>query len=105
MSCDHLQFTAKNGETIQAIVCTRGRRPQCCRVGCCNKPSVALCDYPVLDDHGKPTTCDAPMCEQHRHPVPGQADTDWCNAHWSYEQERKADPAQGELPVTVEEDE
>ncbi|MCS6290377.1 MAG: hypothetical protein H8K10_15585 [Nitrospira sp.] len=102
MSCEHVQFKGDDGRTVNVIVCTRGRRQKFCRVGFCNKPAVALCDYPVTDEHGKHATCDAPMCEQHRHPVPGLTDRDWCNAHWSFEQRRKSQPLKGELPLTFE---
>lgn len=102
MSCEHVQITDDDGRTVNAIVCSRGKRQKVCRVGFCNKPAVALCDYPV-EVHGKQTTCDAPMCEQHRHPVLGKADTDWCNAHWSFEQRRKSEPLKGDVPLTFEE--
>lgn len=74
------------------IVCSRGRR-QICSVTFCGKDSVALCDYPV-ERKGKKTTCDSPMCAMHRHPVPGQDNTDWCEGHWDHErrQQEKAGP-------------
>lgn len=103
MSCEHIRITTDDGTISHGIICSRGRKTKPCRVGFCNRPSVALCDYPVIDDHGKHTTCDAPMCADHRHPVPGQADTDWCNAHWSFEEKRKTQPLKGELPLTFDE--
>lgn len=103
MSCEHVPFTDEDGTIHHAIVCMRGRKQKFCRVGFCNKPAVALCDYPVIDDHGKSTTCDAPMCEAHRHPVPGKADTDWCNVHHRFEERRKRTPLKGELPLTFNE--
>jgi hypothetical protein len=103
MACEHFYMRDENGDVTTGILCTRGRKPKFCRVGFCNKPAVALCDYPIIDDHGKTKTCDAPMCEQHRHPVPGLIDHDWCNAHWSFEQRRKSKPLNGELPLTFEE--
>lgn len=103
MSCEHAYFKDDDGTVHQAILCSRGKRPKFCRVGFCNKPAVALCDYPIIDLHGKSATCDAPMCEQHRHPVPGKPDTDWCNAHRNFEQRRKSEPLKGELPLTFEE--
>ncbi len=68
-----------------AIVCSRGRR-QRCSVPLCGRDSVALCDYPV-ERKGKKTTCDSPMCQRHRHPVPGQTDTDWCETHFHLHKE------------------
>lgn len=68
-----------------AIVCSRGKRRTLCSVGLCGKPSVALCDYPV-ERKGVKGTCDSPMCERRRHPVPGEVDKDWCEGHWNHEQ-------------------
>lgn len=102
MACEHFYIRDENGDVTSGILCTRGRQPKYCRVGLCNKPAVALCDYPV-EVEGKRKTCDAPMCEQHRHPVQGKSNTDWCNAHWSFEQRRKSQPLKGELPLTFEE--
>lgn len=80
MGCQHVNIGGAN-----VIICSRGRRRQKCSVGLCGKDSVALCDYPV-ERKGKKTTCDSPMCAVHRHPVPGQTDTDWCEGHWQHEQ-------------------
>lgn len=102
MSCEHLKMRTEDGREINAIVCMRGRRPKFCSVGFCNKPSVALCDYPV-ERKGKRATCDSPMCEQHRHPVPGQPDTDWCEGHYHLDKKWKAETPKGELPLTFDE--
>lgn len=67
------------------IICSRGRRPQACTVTFCGKPSVALCDYPV-ERKGIKGTCDSPMCQKHRHPVLGEKDKDWCEAHFNIHQ-------------------
>jgi len=76
MGCQYVNIKGHD-----AIVCSRGpRRVKPCAVPLCGKPSVALCDYPV-ERKGRAGTCDSPMCETHRHPVPGQPDTDWCPAH------------------------
>ena len=82
MECKTVQFDGGS-----AIVCSRGRR-QKCSVGLCGKDSVALCDYPV-ERNGKKTTCDSPMCQMHRHPVPGEVDKDWCEGHWQHEERQK----------------
>lgn len=87
MGCDTVQLG--DGRTI--IVCSRGQRQQKCSA--CSRPAVALCDYKVIRK-GKTATCDSPMCEQHRHPVPGMTDTDWCEGHWNYD--RKQDERQSE---------
>ncbi len=48
--------------------------------GKCARAAVALCDATVgTDFNGKPATCDAPMCEQHRTHVGG--DVDYCPRH------------------------
>lgn len=80
MGCKTVHFDGGS-----AIVCSRGQRPKPCTVVFCGRPSVALCDYPV-ERNGKKTTCDSPMCATHRHPVPDQTDTDWCDGHWAHEQ-------------------
>ena len=79
MGCEHR--STPEGEMI---ICSRGRRPVC-PVSFCGRSSVALCDYPV-ERKGQQTTCDSPICASHRHPVPGQSDTDWCEAHWQHDQ-------------------
>lgn len=71
-----------------AIICSRGRRREKCSVGLCCKAAVAYCDYPVERD-GVKTTCDSPMCGQHRHRVAGEPDTDWCEGHWNDEQRHR----------------
>jgi hypothetical protein len=85
MGCEHVSFKDEEGREVRAIICSRGRKPKSCSVPFCGNASVALCDYPV-ERKGKPGTCDSPMCERHRHPVLGQADTDWCDGHWHHEQ-------------------
>lgn len=46
----------------------------------CGRMSIALCDAPAGHDlAGKPTTCDAPMCELHRRK--GGTDVDYCPRH------------------------
>ncbi len=89
MGCETRQVMLDDGTTGTAIVCSRGQRRQQCSVGFCGKDSVALCDYPVVRN-GKSTTCDSPMCERHRHPVAGEADKDWCEGHFNYEQRQAA---------------
>ena len=92
MGCDVVSIKDEGGKVIgQAFVCSRGRRRQLCSVPLCGKLSVALCDYPV-ERKGKKATCDSPMCAMHRHPVPGQADTDWCEGHWQHEQRKTWKP-------------
>ncbi len=88
MGCEHVSFKTEDGKVVQAIICSRGRKPKFCSVPFCGKPSVALCDYPVERD-GKETTCDSLMCAQHRHPVSGEIDRDWCEGHYNYEQRQK----------------
>lgn len=62
MPCETM--TLPDGTRV--IACTRGAsgRPKPCRW--CASSSVAHCDFPVRRK-GKATTCDAPMCEAHRH--------------------------------------
>ncbi len=93
MGCETRQIQLDDGTTGTMMVCSRGQRGERCSVGLCGKDSVALCDYPVERD-GKPATCDSPMCERHRHPVPGAVDTDWCEGHWNFEQRQRAKVAE-----------
>jgi hypothetical protein len=60
---------------VVVIACSRGQRVASCSVPGCGKPHVALCDWPTKP--GK--TCDAKLCEQHRHPV--GPDADYCPPH------------------------
>lgn len=83
MGCETKQLP--NGGFM--IICRRGERPQKCSA--CSRPSVALCDYRVIRN-GQASTCDSPMCEDHRHRVPGAPNTDWCEGHWNYEQKQAA---------------
>lgn len=70
-----------------AIICTRGPKTKAKPCEECGKPSVALCDFPVAPAiygktrRKKPKTCDSPMCQAHRHPVPGMDDCDYCTPH------------------------
>ena len=90
---------------VTAIACGRG--PTRCKT--CGKPSVALCDYPVIRNN-RPATCDERMCQIHRHPVAGATDKDYCPTH--HEEDRHEtesrmqadrDPDQGEMDLTGEE--
>jgi hypothetical protein len=88
MGCE----TIKLPGGITAIMCSRGRRPKPCCVPFCGRESVALCDYQV-ERNGKPATCDAPMCERHRHTI-AQTDedsVDWCEGHFNHEQRQAKD--------------
>lgn len=80
MSCKPIKFPEGT-----AIVCSRGRVKVCCVVFC-GKPHTALCDYPVVR-RGVKTTCDSPVCDQHRHAVGDNLD--WCQGHWDHEQRMK----------------
>ncbi len=84
MGCRPISFTLPNGSRATGIACSRGQKEPRCSVGLCHRPVVALCDYRVLR-HGKWTTCSSPMCDEHRHPVPGKADTDFCEGHWQFD--------------------
>lgn len=75
MGCEHVRF----GE-FDMIVCSRGRKIQRCDVPKCGKPAVALCDFHVMRK-GKRATCDRPMCREHRFPVHGAKNTDYCIFH------------------------
>jgi hypothetical protein len=86
MGCESFRASDAN-----VIICSRGRRRQLCSVGLCGKDSVALCDYP-LGGRARGKTCDSPMCERHRHPVPNMVDTDWCEGHWNHEQRQQEQP-------------
>ena len=67
MPCEPIR--SEDGQIV-GFSCSRGR-PGC---DTCGAPSVALCDYPVASGTGG--TCDARMCERHRHRVgPG---VDYC---------------------------
>ncbi len=56
------------------------KRALCNATPGCNRPHVALCDYPV-ERKGKKGTCDIRMCERCRWAVPGKDDTDYCPVH------------------------
>jgi len=75
VSCERVKFA----DGSVGIVCTRGGRDtRPCRW--CGNPRVALCDFPILGARGA-TTCSAPMCQEHRHPVRPGADLDYCPDH------------------------
>jgi hypothetical protein len=80
----------------QMIVCGPHRpRPPCEATDCGPRPAahVALCDFPVVRN-GRPATCDLKLCERHRWPMPGHADSDLCPAH-----RRLYEAEQGRLDV------
>lgn len=75
MGCEHVRIGG-----FDMIVCSRGRKTQRCDVPKCGKPAVALCDHPVTRK-GRAATCDRPMCRDHRYPVAGVDNQDYCIFH------------------------
>lgn len=74
-----------------AIVC--GHKVKAWFCGWCGKPATRLCDFPVARNaaamksfrpgktrpRAKMTTCDAPMCDDHRKEI--AANVDYCPNH------------------------
>jgi len=57
---------------LTGIICTRARKPrQCCE---CHRPGTYLCDAVVVR-RGKQTTCDRPICADHRTTIQVDAET------------------------------
>ena len=84
MGCD----ITKIGD-VTAVICTRGRsdKPQKCMA--CDKPSVALCDFPVGNQalqSRSGRTCSMPMCEDHRTVI--RKGHDYCPIHAKLLQEK-----------------
>lgn len=76
MSCQRLDL----GGGVFGWVCgVRAPRRAPCSVPHCDRPTVALCDFPL-----KTKTCDAKLCETHR--VNVGPDRDMCPAHAKVEQ-------------------
>jgi hypothetical protein len=70
---------------VTAIVCSRGARPKACFD--CGRPSVALCDWPLVGPKdGK--TCDKPMCSGCRNHHAELGDIDYCRVHEKMHAER-----------------
>jgi hypothetical protein len=57
--------------------CGKNLKPEFMPVCACGIFADFLCDYPMAG--GK--TCDAPLCEEHRHPI--RADMDFCLVHFA----------------------
>lgn len=73
--CQRYRIDLADGTTAVAIMTFSGRGPA--PAPCvardperCGRMSVALCDAVVgRDEAGRPRTCDAPLCERHRHRI------------------------------------
>ncbi len=71
------------------FICGRRESRQPCQSVGCDRPHVALCDFP-LEGAAKGKTCDRKMCASHRGKV--GPDRDYCPAHLAL-----AKAKQGEL--------
>ncbi len=83
MACEYIRT-----EHGAFIVCGLPRTPKGPPCVGCGRPSMAQCDFPVhrtlacAGHAGEGTrTCDAPLCQRCRWPVPGKEDTDYCPEH------------------------
>ncbi len=95
MPCEHIHLpgTPAFPGGIDAIVCSRGRRPKEAKCSICGRsPAPRLCDFLIggVARDGHTRACDRPLCTAHARRRFGHADEDYCPEHWAVMDDKDA---------------